>query len=221
MHKILKKELDGVKSSLEFLGHQVESIEESIKNQDARIKKLENKSNDTLNKNKYFETQIAAIEQEIREMEQRALSCSLEISGITSEVNEVTTTQEIAKQLNMDPSSIVHSRRLPSRKENSGSIMVEMRSKDIRNQWIEVGKKAQLTLGMLGKSVPSEQAGRKIFIREALSPHMKTLYYNARNSLRSTHKYVWCKNGLIYCRKSDDSKVIIIRSTQDISNLTV
>ncbi|CAK1577850.1 unnamed protein product [Parnassius mnemosyne] len=154
-------------------------------------------------------------------MEQRTLSCSLEISGITSNVkaNEVTITQEIAKKLDLDTGSIVCARRLPTRRENPGNIIVELRSKDARDQWIEAGKKAQLTLSVFGKNVPSEQAGIRIFIREALSPYMKTLYYNARNSLKTSHKYVWCKNGLIYCRKTDDSKVLIIRSNQDISKL--
>ncbi|CAH2089436.1 unnamed protein product [Euphydryas editha] len=223
MHKILKKELEGVKSSLEFLGHQVETIEESIKNQDARIKKLENRSDDTFNKNKYLETQIAAIEQELREMEQRTLCCSLEIAGITANMDnkEIDITQGIAKKLNLDTRSIIQTRWIRSRRtENSGSIMVETASNDIRNRWIEAGKKAQLTLGMLGLNVPSEQAGTKIFIREALSPYMKTLYYNARNSLKSSHKYLWCKNGVIYCRKSDNSKVSIIRSSRDISKLS-
>ncbi|CAH2104440.1 unnamed protein product [Euphydryas editha] len=166
---------------------------------------------------------LLQIEQELREMEQRTLCCSLEIAGITANMDnkEIDITQGIAKKLNLDTRSILQTRWIRSRRtENSGSIMVETASNDIRNRWIEAGKKAQLTLGVLGLNVPSEQAGTKIFIREALSPYMKTVYYNARNSLKSSHKYVWCKNGVIYCRKSDNSKVSIIRSSRDISKLS-
>ncbi|CAK1579544.1 unnamed protein product [Parnassius mnemosyne] len=155
-------------------------------------------------------------------MEQRTLSCSLEISGITSSVkaNEVNITQEITKKLDLDTGSIVCARRLPTCRENPGNIIVELRSKDARDQCIEASKKAQLTLSVFGKNVPREQARIRIFIREPLSPYIKNLYYNARNSLKTSHKYVWCKNGLIFCRKTDDSKVLTIRSNQDISKLS-
>ncbi|CAK1588350.1 unnamed protein product [Parnassius mnemosyne] len=132
-------------------------------------------------------------------MEQRTLSFSLEISAITSNIkaNEVTITQEIAKKLDLDTGSIICARRLPNRRKNPDNITVKMRSKDARDQWIEAGKKAELTLSVFGKNVPSEQPEIRIFIRKALTPYTKTLYYNARKSLKSSHKYVWCKNGSI------------------------
>lgn len=223
MRKTIKQELESFQTSLEFISDQVSGIEETLRNQNSKIKQLENKNMDLANQNKNLELRICTMEQRQQEFEQQQLATSLEIAGIpkTAEKEDVTLLMKtVASKLDVNADDMLTARRTATRKEKPGSILVEMRSKASRDQWVKSGRDKEPTVGdILGLSTPTGSATDGVYVREALSHHIKTLLYQAGSRLRPSFQYVWCKEGKVLARKNKDTKAIPIYSVKDIDIL--
>ncbi|KAL4713800.1 hypothetical protein ACJJTC_012317 [Scirpophaga incertulas] len=109
------------------------------------------------------------------------------------------------------------------RTEKSGYLLVELNNKSVRDQWLSAAKTKEITVGDISLPVPVENATNRVYVREALTRSKKTLLYQAKQRLKALNgpfKYVWCKEGKLYVKKTDNStKVQIIRSVCDIDLL--
>lgn len=221
LKKTFKEELGSIESSMEFLSEQITTIEQSIKQQANHIKDLENKNQDLQNNNKNLELRVSALEQGMRNYEQQSLSTSLEVDGLPEiphkDIDK--TLDMIAKKLSTDTKELTSSTRLPGKKEKPGPILVQMKSKQAQRQWIDAAKKKSLTVGELMPNASKAVAVNRVYIREALTKHLKTLLYNAKVQLSKSYQFIWCKDGKIFARKKEDSKIYYIRSVEDIKKL--
>lgn len=221
LKKTFREEIGNLETSLEFLSEQICNMEHSIKQQASDIKKLENKNEDLSNKNKNLELRVRVLEQDLKTFEQQSLSTALEVAGLPemppNDVKKMVKT--IALELNMDEEELQSSQLLPGSKDKPGPILVNMKSKLARKQWIDAGKEKCLTVGILLPDTPREKADNRVYIREALTKYVKTLLYNAKSQLRSSFEFIWCKDGKVCVRKTSKSKIHYIKCEQDIKNL--
>ncbi|CAG9135832.1 unnamed protein product [Plutella xylostella] len=171
--------------------------------------------------NKGLELRVAVLEQRSHDTDQKLLSNSLEISGVPAipEQTPASIADKVASKLNIKSKDIQSARRLPGRQDKTGGILVELRNQIDRDQWILAAKQHEIKVGDLGMQTPIEAADSRIFIREALTINMKTLLFNAKQRMRDSFKYIWCKDGRILVRKTDNSKVQAIRCLADIDSL--
>lgn len=222
LKKTFREEIANLESSLEFLSDQITTMEQSLRNQENTIKKLENRNEDLVNKNKNLELRVTVLEQGLRISEQKSLSRSVEIAGmpdiITKDVPQVI--QKVASKLELNEHDIQTSQKMSGSKEKPGPILIELKTALIRKQWVDAGKEKCLTVGDVLPNAPKEKAEHRIFIREALTKHVKTLLYNAKMQLNKSYKYIWCRDGKVLVRKDDNGKIIYIRSQQDIDLLS-
>lgn len=221
LKKTFREEISNLESSFELLCNQIRDVELSIKKQDTKIQDLENKNLDLQNKNKNFELRVSVLEQKVKNFEQQTLSNSLEVAGLpdstSTDIGKVL--QTIASKLNMNVNDIQSSQRSPGSRFKPGPIVVEMRTKAVQRQWVEAGKKTLLTVGHLLPDVEKEKADSRVYIREALTKHLKTLLYEAKTHLGKFYQFVWCKDGKVCVRENSTSKIHYIRSIQHINKL--
>ncbi|KAH9639818.1 hypothetical protein HF086_013803 [Spodoptera exigua] len=216
--KTFREEISSLETTLDFYGDQIKNLELAIKSQDMRSKDLERKNQDLQNRNKNLELRVTILEQEVKKFEQKSLSSTLEIAGLPETTLESLgeTIEVIAHKLDMDVGDILSSRRIQGSKDRPGPVLLEMKTKVVQKKWVEAGKAKSLTLGVLDSKVPKEKAESRVFIREALTKHLKTLLYNAKLKLGKSHQYIWCKDGNVCIRKKGNSKIHYIRSIEDI-----
>lgn len=223
MRKLLREELDGFRESLSFISDQVTNIETTIKEHSVKIKKLENQNINLANKNENLELKISALEQQVTNLNQSLLSSSVEIFGVPKsediKLKEPEVIKAIATKLDLNYNEVENIRRLNGSQEKPGAIRLQLRNEKERDLWITASRDSELPLGDLLPSLPRELADLKIVAREALTPEIKTLLWTTRDQLKSSYKYIWFKFGNIRVRKSDKSKVYIIRKTSDIDAL--
>lgn len=221
LKKTFREELRNLETSLEFLSDQITNMEQSIKKQDNKIKDLENKNQDLQNRNRNLELRTSALEQGMKAFEQKSLSTSLEIAGLseTAPKDMGRILETVASRLEMNVSDIQSSRCLPGSKDRPGPLLVEMKTKVAQMQWINASRTKCLTLGVLFPDIPKEKLDNRIYIREALTKHLKTLLYNAKINLGKFYEFVWCKDGKVCVRQNSNSKINYIRSLQDITKL--
>ncbi|CAH2210141.1 jg1043 [Pararge aegeria aegeria] len=193
-------------------------MEQSIKAQDTKINTLDHKNQDLVNKTKHLELRVAVLEQGARQVEQNALSASLEIAGLPDfspvELNNVITA--VASKLDVDEGEIQSTQRLSSGMDKPCTILLELKSKNARNKWITASKEKSISVAQILPNVVKEKADNRVFIREALTKHVKTLLYNAKLKLCNSFQFVWCKDGKVCARKTNNSKIFYIRCLQDI-----
>lgn len=221
LKKTFREELGNLESSLEFLSDQITTMETSMKKQDTVIKNLEHRNEDLQNKNKNLELRMIVLEQGMNNFEQKALASSLEVAGLPEiplgDVGKIL--QTVASKLNVNESDILSSQRLPGTKEKPGAILVEMKTKVARRQWIDASKEKCLTAGLLMPTVPTEKADNRVFVREALTKYVKTILYNTKAKLSKSFQFIWCKDGKVCVRKTSDSKIQYVRSLHDINQI--
>lgn len=222
--RIIKAEIGDLTTAVAHMNGQMADLEDIVRKQEGTIKSLVNKNIELLNKNKNLELRVTALEQHINEVDQKMLSGTLEIAGIpetpNQDVKEVV--NKLAEKLEVNSVDIVAARRLqkPKDRPQPGHIVVEVRSSAVRTEWINSAKNMELTAGSILSTLPKDQTTRRVFIREALTHRTKVLLYNAQQKLKDTYKYVWCKAGIIYVKKTDDkSRPHIIRSMADVDGL--
>ncbi|KAM3958009.1 uncharacterized protein ACR2FA_005327 [Aphomia sociella] len=221
LKKTLREEIGGLENSLEYMSEQLTAMEQSIKKQDSRIKELENKNQDLQNKNKNLELRVSVLEQGVKDFEQKALASCLEIAGLpevqSGEIGKVV--EKIASKLNLDYTEIQSSHRLPGTKEKPGAIIVELKSKMAQKYWVEAAREKCLTVGLLIPDASKRTIDNRVYVREALTKHLKSLLYNAKAKLNKSCQFVWCKDGKVCARKNPNSKIYYIRSMFDIDQV--
>lgn len=52
-----------------------------------------------------------------------------------------------------------------------------------------------------------------------MSPEIKQLFYEAKEKLRETHKFIWFSDGKILVRRADKQKVYQIKNETDIQQM--
>lgn len=219
---VVASEIAALSESLEFMNEKFDTFQETLRNQQNQIKLLENKNIALENRNKHLELKVAAIEQKSMEIEQSFLSTSIEISGIPkNKLSDIDVARIIEKKLRISTPSIESVKRTSDRGNRPGNLLVEICTKKLHNQWMDNAKNSDLTLGEIIEDIPTELASNKVYIRKAITPLLKYLLWQAKQKLSTTHKYIWCDKGKILIRKNDSSKVINVRSEEDINNLLV
>lgn len=226
--KILRTELGELKASIQFSSDKVDEYEEKFAATEEIIKGLQNKLANAINNYHNLELKYQALDQRITSIEQEKFSAMVEIAGIPTKPNEdvtniVKTISENMQTSMEDVSSIKRIKKLSptstdGKKDSAidkSTILLTMKNEQKKNTWINAGRMAKLVSTNIDPFLKEE----RIHIREALTNSIKRLLWQAKQKLKGTYEFVWCKEGRILARKAEKSKVREIRSMMDIDKL--
>lgn len=222
VHKIIKKELKETNSALQYCSDKLEECLDCMEAFKEKVKSLEKKNSELENKCRSLENNMGALQQRVNEIEQKDLRCNIEIAGIPyadkEDIQDIA--EKIATKLNKETSDIKVIKRVMTPQGKVGIIKLQMRDEEKRNNWIKEAKTKNITLDSIMKGVETKIAKEKIYLREELTYYNKNLLWKTKQACKDKYKFVWCKEGKIMVRKSENSKVLIIRSDEDINKLT-
>lgn len=218
IEKNIKKELTSVMSSIEFLSEKMEEFTESVEAFKTKMKELEKRNTNLANHNTYLETKMKSLEQRVQDVEQTQLSKHIEVAGIpqTEEGNLTQVVERVAKKLEVNANTIKTVKRIGARAGQAGPLLVELADAGERETWLRRARDVNIVVADAVPDAAAEVAGAKVFIRGALTYFNKTLLWKAKEQLRNTHQYVWFKDGKVLARKVFNSKVLTLRSEEDI-----
>lgn len=225
LKKMIKTELMPLQNSTQYSSDKIDDFEEKIAAYEEKLKSMQNKVTDLTNKCSNYELRCQALEQRVAELEQEKLVDTLEVAGVPPKPNENIDeiVKKIAETLKV-PTEVAESSRTKRRgNENSDKpdagykapIVLKMKNTDHKKAWIAAGKIAQLK----ANSIDCSFGENRIFVREALTNHTKTLLWQTKEHLKQTYRFIWSKEGRILVKKDEQAKTINIRSTADIDRL--
>lgn len=218
VQKAIKTEIKDLTQALEYQSDKMEEVTESLDALKETISSLQKKNIELSNTNTYLTTRIGALEQRVQTLEQDRLTKYLEISNVPyiemEEVDKIA--DQIATKLKQPTSDIENAIRLPAKKDRVGLIRVELKKDSLQTKWLTAAKSTKVTAADVIENAPTTTV---IYVREALTPYNKDLFWKTKQELKSSFQFIWCKGGVIRARKTGDSKIVVIRSEEDIKNL--
>lgn len=223
MEKAIQREMKDFIKSLQYQSDKMDEIVESIDFCKQTIQELKRKNTELLNKNSNLETRISALEQIQRESEQNKINDQLEIFNIPNiEIEETKLiVEDIATKLKMPIDDIIQVKLKRKTKQNDlpGTVQLKMKNEETVQKWLYASKSNKILLKELVTKEHKISSNKTVFMKESLTPYNKKLLWNAKEKLKETYKFIWCKKGVIRVRKNNDSHPIILRSLEDINKL--
>lgn len=216
--KMLDGKLQDIIKSVNFMGNQFDQFNKKIDSVLKEIKDLKAENEKITAENKKLKDEVDALKYKIDDIKQCNIGHSIEIKGIPKTTNEncFDIVESISKKVNSD--IIVKSAiRLGTFGTNSGIIIAELNSSEMKKDFLRKVKLSNLTASMIIQSWSSQQ---KIYVNERLTKHRRILFSKARTiSKEKQYKYIWVNNADILIKKDDGSKIIRIQHEHDLDKL--
>lgn len=212
--KDILEKLHNMETAMTFNNHTVEEIKDTIKDVVVENNKLKKECSSLKQKIQQMELDIRKIKGEHTNNNR---SKNLVIMGLQSE--ETHDRSNVIKLLNMLEVNVEDSefsiKTIPS-KMPIKPLLVSFNSEDKCKLVLQRRKeKGKITSGEL--QLPGDN--RNIFVNEDMPQDVRHLYGNARSLKKHGFKFVWQKYGSVFCRKSDTSEIVKIKSNEQIDLL--
>jgi Baculovirus FP protein len=104
-----------------------------------------------------------------------------------------------------------------SRSSSKPTIVINFSSKHRRKNFLHAGKKFNRDR----KRIRRDETDHKIFVNERLTADQKKLLYNTKAFARDAdYRFSWFCNGEVHLKKTDTSRLIIVKSQTQLDSLT-
>jgi hypothetical protein len=209
--KTSKSDLAEIKKSQDFLSSKFDELHDSLQKSDRETKALRQISDDLIKRVDFLESTVDELQSYLR----RDL---LEIHGVPLAAHENTDEIVLKVAEAIDPDHVLSeneisiSHRLPARNNNIPPIIVKFTRRSVRDRLFtkkrNLGSITARDLGFNGDS--------RLYVNESLTRKSREILRNVKD-FRSEFKFkhMWTKNGKIYLRESDASRVYSFTSLFD------
>lgn len=217
----MRTEFADLKSSLsKQVGDIIICLEEKLRDMEERVAKVEFIKEDM----EKLQARVKKLEEESDDRDQSSRRNNIEIKGITQHSNEniLEIVAKIGTKINypVSKTQINFVSRVPTReKDRTKPIIVCFCNRYVKENFIAAArleaKTAPLTNSLFG--LPGNQ---KIYVNDHLTVKNKLLLSRTKKSAAEANfQYVWIKHTKIHVRKSDTSPVITIKSEKDLTKI--
>lgn len=216
----LRKELREVKESLEFLSKQFDDSKQRNETLQKENEVLQRENLALKEECSRCMKQLNDHETRITNSEQYSRNCNVEIKGIEEGSNENLQAMlcQMGSVLNepITASDIDVCHRVKTKNDASCSnIIVQFKSRSKRDAFLLKARKTKLSTNDIGHST-----NKPVFVNEHLCPALKRLLGMAISKKKACEwKFVWTRNGKIFARKDEQSRVLRVNSESDIAKI--
>ncbi|CAG9564913.1 unnamed protein product [Danaus chrysippus] len=167
---------------------------------------------------------ITQLEAKIESMEQHSRQCNVEIQNVPERRNEnlIKIVEHIGTSIkqSISPNDIVSVHRVPhadTKSTHPKSIVVKLCSRILRDNILSA---ARMKKGLYTDDLHINGENRRVYVNEHLTLRNKQLFRSARETAkRCNFRFTWIKHGNILVRECETSRVIAIRSYEDLSKI--
>lgn len=207
---------------IKSIEHAHESIEELKRKLDIEVAKNEQitKENEALRAgNSTLDRRTEELDKRIVRQEQYSRNANIEIQGVESKEGEsvANIVSEIGRVIEepVSDSDLETCHRVPTRKPDKTNIVVQFKSRAKRDIFLKKAKKHRLTNTDIGLGTQTP-----IYVNEHLCPALKKLLGMAVQRKREHDwKFVWCTNGKILAKQTEDSNSVHITCEKDLAKI--
>jgi len=213
----MEKNIEELIKSVSFMSSQFDNFNNKIDNIASELKMIKQVNEKIIAENNRLTDEVSVLKNKIDEIEQYNLGISVDVMGIPKTINEdcISIIEELGKKTNTEL-KVLDAYRITSFTSKYNIITAKLATIDMRKNLIRNGKSLKLTADKIINSWPKE----KIYINERITKSKRALFAQTRSAAKEKlYKFVWLSNADILVRKNEDSKIIKIKSPQDIEKL--
>lgn len=217
--KELREECNELKKSVEFMSKQFDAMSERCKNIDKENAELK-KANAALSAEcDVLKQQARHFENRVTDLEQYSRNKNIEIKGLTETEHEKL--PEMIKKLGdvvnvpiaEEDMEVCH--RVPRKVGECPNVVVQFTTRTKRDAVLEAARKRRVNTADFGLNGRSP-----VYINEHLCLSVKRLLGQVTARKNEKHwKYAWTKQGKIFARKTDESRVLRVRCADDLEKI--
>ncbi|XP_060855550.1 uncharacterized protein LOC132933357 [Metopolophium dirhodum] len=213
----MEKNIEELMKSVSFMSAQFDNISNKLDNVIIEIKNIKIENEKIVIENKRLSEEVDILKSKIDEIEQYNLGISVDITGIpkTQSENCKQIVEEIGKKTNTEI-DVIEAYRINTSISKRSLIVAKLAKLEMKKNLIRNVKSNKLTT----QKMSNEWHKENIYANERLTKLRITLFYQTKVAATTKeYKFVWVSNGDILVRKNENSKIVKIKSSQDINNL--
>lgn len=226
-HEELKKELSdvfvselkAVKQSMDFINEKFEEFKTNMVEVNKELTTLKTDTHELKSANDRLFSELKAVRQEVVDLQQYSRRSNVEIKGVPMVEGEdlIATVKTISVCVNAEIEEtdieIVH--RVPTKNAEQQNIIAKFASRASRDKLLTAAKKQRLNVSALGF-----EGNDPIYINDHLCPANKILLGKALKAKKEKNwKFTWVRDGKILMRKAEKSRVLHIKSAEDLAQV--
>lgn len=220
--EIMQKFLEFEKS-LEYATNLVTETMNSNKKLAEEINCIKQQNTALLQENKALKSQISEMKSDIVDLKQYSRRLNIEVSNLPEIPNEnmTTTVENILKELDVDlKDKIVTAHRVPTVKKNKiKPIIIQFNSMEAKSNFMKKAKSKHINANAVYSNLDSTVP---VYFNDHLCAELKQLLYQCKCFKRDNNfKFCWNRNGKIFLRKDEGSRVFCVKSISDLTNVIV
>uniref|UniRef100_A0A1Y1MTQ3 PHD-type domain-containing protein n=2 Tax=Photinus pyralis TaxID=7054 RepID=A0A1Y1MTQ3_PHOPY len=227
----IKNNQDSFGKSLDSCHEKIDANSKLLQVQDVRIEQCLSKIEALENLNKNLVKENSELKARLNDIEQYSRKNCVEIKGAPEIRNEniVNVVAAVGQAVGfpIQKTMLDACHRLsknPNKPNEPRGIIVKFISRINKEEFLmckKVKRSIQVSdLGELFSNIPNVNPSSSVYINESLTMSNRVLYAKARQYAKENSlKYVWVRNGQIAMRKTDSSKIFVIKSTEDFKDV--
>lgn len=219
----LREQQNALMESVNFCSGKISDFENKLVKFDEYIKKTDK----LIAENARLANQVTGMESKINDLEQISRSQNLEIQGIPEKNNEnlMNVLEKIGNYINynISPEKVDYVHRVQlNRNSNNGikNIVVRLTSIKEKENILAAAKNKRMQKENGSPKMKIDGLSDHLYINEHLTLANKMLYKEVRTAAKAKgYKFFWTKNGAIFARKNEVSRVILIKNEEAIRKM--
>lgn len=217
----IKKEFENYEKTLSFHGESIQEMSSTLKQLSSEYKNLQKDHDLVREENKQLKSEVNQLKIQITDLQQYSRRLNLEISNLpeteTEDIKDVVSKVFSSLQLDLIKNVSTCHRVPSSKKDKPKPIIVQFDTKANRDLCLKTAKAKHLNT----TDVNPKFVKNPIYLNEHLTPELKKIFYYCRKFKTENHmKFCWIKDGKIFLRQNESSRVYRIVSTDDLLNVT-
>ncbi|XP_045501884.1 uncharacterized protein LOC123699064 [Colias croceus] len=227
--KLLRSELSSFRSEISRLSTLVSNFGSRLDSIEERVSHLESEPCIEIGQKQVQQNQelIESLKGKLNDSEQEKLQYDVEITGIPESNGEnllhitITLAQKIGLTLDERDIANAHRRgpkRLPESSSQPRPIIVRLTRKPLRDKLLQAAR-VRRSADTSGTGLSGDPC--RFYLNEHLTYENRNLFYLTREKLGRTKnwRFIWTRGGRIYARQDNKSKVINIRTEDDLDKV--
>uniref|UniRef100_A0A8D9B304 FP protein C-terminal domain-containing protein n=1 Tax=Cacopsylla melanoneura TaxID=428564 RepID=A0A8D9B304_9HEMI len=218
MKKDMKKDMKDFEKTLEFNSGKLDDLMDKMSQMQRTMNEMKDKQEKMETENRELKKRVKDLETSNEDLEQYSRIRNLQLDGLPKANEE--DLEEMVKEMGKKVGMIIKNEdidaihRIPTRSTtNVEPVIVQFTTRKMRDTLLKKTKETRINTTDIKISGPQ----KPIFINEHLAPKRKQLLMQAKVKKNDkNYKFLWTKGGKIFVRKSESSRVIPIRTLDDL-----
>lgn len=207
--------------SVNFCSDKITTFEAMMKKVNEKLDMIGKLSQENLQ----LKTEVKTLNNRVDVLEQQIRSNNLDIQGVPEKQGEnlLIVVQKIGEHLKCPiPSQDIDVvfRAKSRNPDNPRPIIVKLLHKKRRDDILAAAKTMRMESDNSAPGLKIENISNRMFINEHLTSLTKTVLKSAKDAAKTkNYKYVWVRDGCVFVRKDDHSRIIRVFSLDDVKKM--